>query len=190
MFKRFADYYLKKAVHLRKRDISIDDELKLLGRNIQKRLFIGIGCELLLKALYLKNGFNINLVKDKKSNMKDFPFLLQEIDRNDFYQDNTHTIYDLIEHLPKVRKFKQISRIRNGLRIAKVFRNKEGHVVLERHDFDRSNYTEIEKAIAELYREGFREDLSIRFSLKPNEKSLWKISSPNHRFQPTRKPRG
>lgn len=176
LFKRMAEYYLKEAVSLRTRDVDIEKELKLLARNIQKRLFIGIGCELLLKSLYLKNGFAINLVKDKKRQMKNFPFPVGSVNENDFHKDNTHTFNDLLGNLHKVFSFSDISKIRKGLKIAKVFRNKEGHVVLARHKFDRRNYTDIEIALANLYKEGFSEDLRIKFSLETNEKPVWKIS--------------
>ena len=52
LFKRMADYYLRSAVFLRTWDVKPPKDLKLLARNCQKRLFIGIGTELLLKAIY------------------------------------------------------------------------------------------------------------------------------------------
>ena len=67
-FKQMAEYYLDLAVHLRisdiafhfrrKTQISRNDRLRI--RNIRKRLYIGLACELLLKAHYLKTGYGIN----------------------------------------------------------------------------------------------------------------------------------
>ena len=63
-FKLIADYYLNKAATLKRKDIDINDNFKLLVRNIQKRLFLGIASELLVKACYLKCGYVINKPKD------------------------------------------------------------------------------------------------------------------------------
>jgi hypothetical protein len=50
VFKLMAEFYLRKAAILKTKDIESDETFKLLLRNVQKRLFIGIGCELLLKS--------------------------------------------------------------------------------------------------------------------------------------------
>lgn len=60
-FKVIAEYYFRTAASVRTQDIKIDTPYKLWVRNIQKRLFLGIAYELLLKAIYLKEGFYINL---------------------------------------------------------------------------------------------------------------------------------
>lgn len=65
-FKYAADYYLNNAAMILKKDIDYcDDRLKLMFRNIQKRLYIGIACEFLLKAIFLKHGYVINKPKNK-----------------------------------------------------------------------------------------------------------------------------
>ena len=61
VFKSMAEYYLRKAAVLKTRDIERDEAFRLLLRNVQKRLFIGIGCELLLKSFFLLNDYCINL---------------------------------------------------------------------------------------------------------------------------------
>lgn len=58
-----ADYYFKKAALLRKRDIRVSGQNGLLILNIQKRLFLGVGGELLVKAFYLKRGYIVNSPK-------------------------------------------------------------------------------------------------------------------------------
>lgn len=63
-----------------------------------------------------------------------------------------------------------------------MFRNKEGHGVLPKHAFDRSNYTDIETALVDLYSRGFSEGLEVRFFLKPGQKGVWRVRrSPNNR---------
>ena len=59
LFKAIADENLKEAVYLRKADFDVPRGRQLLMRNIRKRLLIGIGIELLLKAAFLKAGFCI-----------------------------------------------------------------------------------------------------------------------------------
>ena len=58
-FKEVGEFYLESAAKLKKKDMR-SSKYKLLLRNSQKRLFIGIGCELLLKAYFLKHGYCIN----------------------------------------------------------------------------------------------------------------------------------
>src|SRR3989304_10460812 len=78
LFKRMADYYLRSAVFLRTWDVKPPKDLKLLARNCQKRLFIGIGTELLLKAIYLKHGFSINTADRNQPNAPTFPFTFRQ----------------------------------------------------------------------------------------------------------------
>jgi hypothetical protein len=63
-----------------------------------------------------------------------------------------------------------------GLNIAKVFRNKEGHVVTRAHDFDRANYRDIQVSLVLLYEQAFQERLAVRFSVEPDEPASWKVS--------------
>lgn len=54
LFKKMAESNLHEATSLLKADMPIESSLKLLARNSRKRLLIGVGVELLLKAIYLK----------------------------------------------------------------------------------------------------------------------------------------
>src|SRR5437773_2524492 len=73
LFKTMAEFHLKRATALRLADVVyIPKQWRLLMRNIQKRLFIGIGIELLLKGLYLKHGFVINKLPPKHPTLR-FP---------------------------------------------------------------------------------------------------------------------
>lgn len=66
LFKTMAEFHLRRATSLRQVDVAyVPKPYRLLVRNVQKRLLIGIGTELLLKALYLKHGFCINKLDAK-----------------------------------------------------------------------------------------------------------------------------
>lgn len=182
LFKKTADYYFRRAATLRRADIEADVSLTLLIRNIQKRLFIGIGVELLLKALYLRNGFAINKLRDAKA--LPFPTPLSQASNNDLVDERTYTLNELIDGLPKVGQ--QFTDFLRGLKIAKVYRNKEGHVVTAHHQFVRSHYADVESALVGIYERGFAECLSVQFSLAPNERAIWKSRPLTTAFKPTR----
>ena len=52
-FKRMADALLREAAFIKTSDMRFTTSEKLLARNSRKRLLIGVGTELLLKAIYL-----------------------------------------------------------------------------------------------------------------------------------------
>ncbi len=177
LFKKVAESNLKEAARLQKRDMLIKSSLKLVARNSRKRLLIGVGVEFLLKAIYLKNGYLIN--RPPKGNQFKFPFLAQDAGDAQLVADRTFMLNDLIENLPKVVHLRDKKLTLKGLRIAKVFRNKEGHGVTSIHTFDASNYTDIASSLSALYRDAFGAKLTVRFSLAPNEKPIWRVSNPN-----------
>jgi hypothetical protein len=76
LFKETEEALLREAAYIKTADMVFSRRRKLLARNSRKRLLIGIGVELLLKAVYLKNGYCINKRKDNKS-AKGFPFTLE-----------------------------------------------------------------------------------------------------------------
>jgi hypothetical protein len=176
LFRQMADYYFKMAVFLRTADVPLPAALRLLARNCQKRLFIGIGTELLLKAIYLKHGYSINLVADGQQAAPPFPFTFQQATTVAQLHDRTYMLNDLIQQIGHVPVIGQLGPLSRGLRIAKVFRNKEGHVVLARHTFDQTNYDDLEATLVALYARGFGETLKVRFSLVAGEKGAWNIS--------------
>lgn len=175
LFKRMADYYFERAAFLRNADIEIVQTLKLLARNCQKRLFIGIGTELLLKALYLSHGFSINTIERGQPGPPLFPFTFQQLAGLKQASDQTYMLNDLIQMLHRVLPPAGLNGVTRGLQIAKVFRNKEGHVVLPTHNFDPSNYRDIENALVALYSLGFHERLHVRFSVGVGEMAAWRI---------------
>jgi hypothetical protein len=177
LFKSVAESNLKEAAKLMTADMPIDASLKLLARNSRKRLLIGIGVELLLKAVYLKQGYLIN--KPPKGSPLKFPFSVNDAAGIPLVADETFMLKDLIESLPKVVQLQAEGATLRGLRIAKVFRNKEGHVVTLKHLFDASNYTDIASSLSALYLASFGEKLSVRFSLAPYERAVWRVSRPS-----------
>jgi hypothetical protein len=183
LFKKMAESNLREAAVLLKSHIAIESSLRLLARNSRKRLLIGVGVELLLKSIYLKQGYVIN--RPRKGTLLRFPFLQRDAVGAHLAPDETVKLNDLIEYLPRIVQLQNKDLTLKGLRIAKVFRNKEGHGVTSTHAFDATNYTDIASSLIELYRDAFGEKLSVRFSLAPNEPSVWRISSPNPRLQAT-----
>ena len=175
-FKLMADYYFETAAYILKKDIGIADTYKLMRRNIQKRLFIGIGTELLLKALFLKNNYCINRVKRNKTPNLIAPTIHTEIhDKEILNPANTFTLDILIGNLSKIITSNDPNRLEKGLRIAQVFRNKEGHVVVLWHKPDRQNYTDIENSITEIYKTGFNENLNFKISFLEDEVAKFEI---------------
>lgn len=175
LFKKIAESNLREAVKLQKANMQVEASLRLLARNARKRLLIGIGVELLLKAAYLKHGYMIN--KPADASALTFPFTRSDSQVTDLVADSTYGLNDLIQSFHKLTELQNRPLATKGLRIAKVFRNKEGHGVTPIHRFEASNYRDIEASLIELYRDVFSERLSVRFSFEPNEKGLWAVST-------------
>jgi hypothetical protein len=87
----------------------------------------------------------------------------------------TYMFNELIQKLDQILPPASLHSVNRGLQIARVFRNKEGHVVLPTHNFDSSNYRDIERALVTLYSRGFQETLVVRFSVAAGEKAAWTI---------------
>lgn len=173
LFKKMSEWNLREAANLRTKDVAIEDDLKLLARNSRKRLLIGIGVELLLKSVYLKHGFLIN--SPPPGSTLQVPFSTQDAAGIQLSADKTIKFDTLIAKLPDVIRLSSQGSTLSGLRIAKAFRNKEGHVVTSVHQFDASNFTDIAQAISDLYRDAFAEVLSLQFSIAPNQKAVWSV---------------
>lgn len=174
LFKKIAESNLSEAAKLRMADMPIEPSLALLARNARKRLLIGVGVELLLKAIYLKQGYMIN--KPPKASPFKFPFSAHETVGTQLVADETFKLNELIENLPSVVTLHDKDLTLRGLRIAKVFRNKEGHGVTSTHIFDASNYTDIAHSLTALYWVAFHERLTVQFSMAENETAIWEIA--------------
>lgn len=177
VFKGIADRYFERSAHLRKSDMTaFPKDWRLLARNVEKRLFIGIGTELLLKALYLRHGYVINRPVKGTQGAPAFPFTRTQAASIQLTPDETYMLNDLIQGLPKVPAVGALGQLDSGLRIAKVFRNKEGHVVLVSHKFDPAEYRSIEQSLVAIYARGFGQSLQVRFAIASGEKAVWKLS--------------
>lgn len=174
-FKEMAEWNLSDAARLRTVHITFQGPGALRARNSRKRLLIGVGVELLLKAIYLKNGYVIN--KPNKGHELEFPLKASRIDDTILNGSDTYTLNMLIQNIHNVQEITNKTMVDRGLRIAKVFRNKEGHVVSKRHAYDRSNYTDIANALISLYEDAFAELLDLNFSMEPGEAARWSIKS-------------
>lgn len=176
LFKRMAEFYLDRAAYLRTADMKrVAQPFRLLARNSEKRLFIGIGTELLLKGLYLKHGFAINRFERGTAGAPSFPFTFAQAQGFTQAPAETYMLNELIQRLSAVPAIGNLGELERGLCIAKVFRNKEGHSVLPRHRFDPHNYRDIEAALVGLYARGFAQNLQVRFSLKAGERGAWRV---------------
>jgi hypothetical protein len=176
-FKITADYYFKTAASLLKSDIKIINSYKLWVRNIQKRLFLGIACELLLKAIYLKNGYYINLPQKNNKFSEKPPYKISKYSNHQFNPKDTYKLNFLIDNLKKVIPTLDNQKTIQGLKIAKVFRNKEGHIVTLTHDFDPNNYIKIEDSIKNIYEVAFNQILQYQISFKKKQKAKFKIKN-------------
>jgi hypothetical protein len=168
LFKSTADYYFRRSSQLKRADIDLSGTNALLIRNIQKRLFLGIGAELLLKAFFLKEGYLINKPKNNKVH-GGVIHLLNSIPDADLHQDDTFSFGNLVDNLHRISAFTNHQAIKNALIVLKVFRNKEGHVVTRKHSYDASVYRSIENGLQLFYNEGFSELLSICICMEPRE---------------------
>ncbi len=174
--KTMAEYYLKTAAILKTKDIDAPKNAKLWIRNCLKRLFLGIGCELLIRAFYLREGYCINKPK-KGSGVKATPMhKVRETKKSDFDHRNTYTLAPLIDHLKAVHQFQSHSKIEHAFRIAAVFRNKEGHLTIPTHKFDPQDYRDIETGLRCFYQEAFSQQLTFRISMKPRQRGVFKIA--------------
>jgi hypothetical protein len=174
LFKSIADYYFKKSAQLKRSHIEVSGTNALLIRNIQKRLFLGIGAELILKAYFLKEGYIINKPKDNKVHRGSF-HPLGSIADADLHQDDTFSLGNLLDNLHRVSAFPNQAVAKKALLILKVFRNKEGHVVTRKHAYDPSIYRTIEDGLRVFYDEGFSESLTINISMESREKGKFLI---------------
>ena len=175
LFKEVAEINFAEAAALKMASFrAIPFQRRLLIRNIRKRLLIGIGTELLLKAAYLKLGYGINRLQGNAIGPK-LPFRLANLGQQELDPNETYTLGQLADQFKKVVQLPNPDLVLDGLRIAKVFRNKEGHVVTQSHRFNPSSYRAIEAALVEIYSRVFAQALTVRFSFTADEKGVWRV---------------
>lgn len=175
LFKEVAEFNFAEAATLKKSAFShVPDQRKLLMRNVRKRLLIGIGTELLVKAIYLKRGYGINRAKDKDGPKP--PYRLTEVDLPDLNPNDTFTLGTLLDHLKTVVQFEQPKVVTEGLTIARILRNKEGHVVTKSHGYDPTTYERVAAALVHVYSTVFAQDLEVTFSVGWGQKGIWDVA--------------
>jgi hypothetical protein len=182
VFKWMAEYYFRKAATLLIKDIDSGETDRLLLRNVQKRLFIGIGCELLLKSFFLLQDYCINLPVRGYTQPGKSPYSIKTVQQDKFDISNTLTLNNLIQKLPKIQVFANCpsvdkEQMLKAFNIAKVFRNKEGHVATLWHDYDSTNYSDIESGLVLFYKTAFSQKLAVSISFESNEKGEFVIAS-------------
>ncbi|HTG14527.1 MAG TPA: hypothetical protein VK747_04585 [Blastocatellia bacterium] len=168
LFKEMAEINLSEAAFLKKSS-KVAKSRRLLARNSRKRLLIGVGLELLLKAVYLKADYCINKPQDRAAPLRP-PFRPSEAVGWQLEAADTYTLEQLTRTLKKILQMQKPQYVIDGLSIAKVFRNKEGHVVTRAHRFDAKSYRMIEGALREIYANAFQEQLTVRFSFERRER--------------------
>lgn len=174
--KEVAEYYLRTAAELRRTDIKTRKK-RLLLRNAQKRLFLGIGCELLLKSFYLKNGYCVNKFKKQFTEQKTPTHNLADVPIDEIDPGDTFTMDALINNLPKIKEFQYYKKIKRGFQIAMTFRNKEGHISFPKHEFVNENYEDISKALIAFYFTAFGQLFRYQIAMKTNEKAIFQLKN-------------
>jgi hypothetical protein len=176
LFKEVAEANLLEAAKLKRAAFPhVRPKLRLLVRNARKRLLIGVGIELLLKSIYLKQGYAINQPKKGVLGLE-LPFRLTDAQGDDLDPNQTYTLAPLIDKLGTIVTLRGAKTIDEGLRIAKVFRNKEGHMVTAAHKFEPESYKTIAQSLVRIYDEVFGQKLVLNFSLAPNENGVWRVA--------------
>ena len=190
LFKVGANYYLRIAAKLKNDCITLEDseitairskDKRLLFRNIQKRLWLGIAGELLIKAYFLKSGYLINKPLDNNK-YNNCIHQIGSIPENELKRDDTFSFDILIKSLSKFKKLLSNDQkvkvnpvITDGLKIAKVYRNKEAHVITDTHQYVENDYRQIETCMRQIYQEWFDENLEFKISFERNEEQIFKI---------------
>ena len=169
-----AEFHFETAAKLKKKNIRYIKK-QLLMRNSMKRLHLGIGVELALKAAFLKNGKCINTFIKGYNDLERSPMHdIEELDTEILNPKDTYTLGLLIDKYARVFEVDPDDDFLNGLRIAMTFRNKEGHISFPRHEFDESNYDLIAASVVTLYKEVFNKKLEFKIAMKARDRGVFK----------------
>ena len=146
---------------------------EIFNRQIKARLFLGVGCELLLKSIYLKKGYIINSInKDKRKEFKKFiqkknisePYKIKEIPKRFIDSKNTFFMNYLLKHLHTIFQLKNnkrfITYIKKGFEVARVWRNKEAHSGIGYHNETNDLSSALNMSIINTYSIIFNEKVS------------------------------
>ena len=143
-----------------------------LENELKSRLFLGIATELILKSVYLKEGYLINIVDENKlkefkkknpnkkieKHFKIFEVPQEFVDKNKTYGINTY-LKSFQDFFKELGKNQYLTHIRKGLEIAKIWRNKEAHAGGGYHYENGQDITEICFSLEYIYKKFFNEHL-------------------------------
>jgi hypothetical protein len=122
--KKFFE--LSKSYHHTSVDYRTDKLEKINFDEKISRIFLGIACELMLKAAFISRGYCIHKIRGKK-----FPFKFRQISKSDIFEDKTESFGSLIKNVSSVLDYsdtKAIDAFKGYLEIAKDWRNNDLHL--------------------------------------------------------------
>lgn len=102
-------------------------------------------------------------------------YRIRDVNPDDYETAITFSMNWLLDQLKDGPCFVKQTIVEDGFRIAKVFRNKEGHVAVYWHKYDSQNFTDIESALKEFYQEAFNQILDIQISFGVDEEGRFSI---------------
>ncbi len=165
LFKKNAEKFfeLYKEFGGKRINLIMEKGLKqFLKDELLSRIFLGIGCELIVKSIYLKNGYVINEVdKSRLTKNIHFPFLIKDIPKSCIKGERTYDFKKLNNNLYNLRPKNVTSEdfnkhIIKPLEIARIWRNKETHIGGGYHR-ESGEISEIKYALMNIYNLFFKE---------------------------------
>ena len=174
-FRQLAEYHFKIAAKLHKADLELADAPKSMLHSV-KRLHIGVGFELILKAAYLKNGkcinvFNRGIEHPHKAPIHD----MANMDKTILNAKETYSLSLLIQNYSATFNRLADKRFADGLRVAYLFRSKEGRIACPEQDYNDELYQLVSDAIIKLYQDAFDIELDFQIAIKRKDKGVFKV---------------
>jgi hypothetical protein len=180
-FKEKAEHFFSLFKDLQEESIVNEQIWDYFKSQKRARIFLGIGCELLLKAIYLKNGYLINRVKDDKNQKKlceiwrfkisyiekpkynlNIPYKISETPKELIEEERTSDYNYFLDHLhdlfPNMNHKEFITFVKKGFFIASLWRNKESHTDASRHIETGTDMIDIHSSLIITYKIFFNEE--------------------------------
>ena len=159
-FDLFKEFGGPKVVNINKKGLK-----KFLTDELISRIFLGIGCELIVKSVYLKRRYLINQVSNLSKNKKlSFPYPIKDVPKDSIitevygFKKLNSNLYKLV---PEKVDYKTYNRlVRKGLEIARVWRNKEAHFGGGYHTESMEIY-DIRNSLSNVYKIFFNEEYNL-----------------------------
>ena len=141
-------------------------------------------CQSILFGNLYVGGYSYYLI-NKSTNTNENKIALNQIgsiQSNDLIPSEKFTFDKLISALPRLEKTRLNNdnhrvpvEITEGLKIAKVFRNKEAHIITDTHQYNDDDYGKIEDCMKRIYFDWFGEQLEFQISFSKNETEKFEI---------------